>query len=191
VSSETRPVERLRLTPLLTAAAVMQLAAIVLYAVNATHQQFSPFWGWLPAISITFLTAFSCWHAARTAGLAPVPARLWRSITLVLVLVGLGTIGDARQSVVDPLRITQQQHDLPTSICYAASVGVLLWTLLRLPTAVPNRRFFLDALTIGVTAGVFAWYFTTVAVADGDARRTTVPMLMMAVLGLIVALALA
>ncbi len=191
VPSETRPVERLRPTPLLTAAALMQTAAIVLYAVNATHRQISPFWGWLPAICITFLTAFACWHAARTDGLAPVPARLWRSITLVLVLVGLGTAGDARQSVLDPLRVTQQQHDLPTSICYTASIGVLLWTLLRLPAAVPNRRFFLDALTIGVTASVFAWYFTSVAIADGDARRTTVPTLMLAVLGLIVALALA
>ena len=84
----------------------MQAAALVLWAVNAMHQQFSPFWGWLPAIFITFLTAFACWHAARTAGLAPVPARLWRSISVVLILVALGAIGDARQSTVDPLRVT-------------------------------------------------------------------------------------
>ena len=117
----------------------------------------------------------------------------WRSIGWALVLVGLGGIGDARLTAIDPARVSQQQHDLATSIVYAAAIAVLLWALLRLPVTGrrgTGTRFLLDALTISVTVGVFAWYFTVRALNAGDGQRTTVPMLMLAVLGLIVALAM-
>ncbi|MCY1142109.1 bifunctional diguanylate cyclase/phosphodiesterase [Actinoplanes sp. Pm04-4] len=188
-----RPVARLRPTPLLATAVLMQVTAIVLYAVNATQPRFSPAWGWLPGIVMMVVTAIACWQTAGTAGLDRVAARLWRSIAWCSALVALGSIGDARQSLLDPERVSQQQHDLPTSIAYAAAVIIVIWALLRLPLG-GNRstttRFVLDALTIGVTVTVFAWYFTVRALSSGDAQRTTVPMMMLAVLGLIVALAL-
>jgi diguanylate cyclase (GGDEF)-like protein len=195
VTSDQRPVERLRPTPLLVTAMVMQLAAIALFAVNASHQLIGVVWGWLPGIVITGLSGVACRHAADAPGLDVVAARLWRSIGLVSILVGLGTVGDARQSVVHPERVTQQQHDLPTSLCYALALGVLLWALLRLPIGMRGQRerttrFVLDAVTISITVGVFAWYFATRAIDAGSGHRTTVPMIMLAVLGLIVALAL-
>ncbi|MBL7254419.1 putative bifunctional diguanylate cyclase/phosphodiesterase [Paractinoplanes lichenicola] len=187
-----RPVARLRLTPLLAAGAVMQLAAIVLYAVNSAHQRFSPAWGWLPGIALTLVTVVACWQTARTPGLDRVAARLWRSIGATAFFVALGNIGDARQSVLDPARATQQQHDTPTAICYAIAIGLVIWTLMRLPLdrRGTTARFLLDALTITVTVGVFAWYFTTRAITSGSSQHTTVPTLMLAVLGLIVALAM-
>ena len=153
-----RQVGRLRPTPLLATAAVMQVAAIVLYAVNLPAQRLSPAWGFVPAAVVALLTAVACRQTARAPGLGPVPARLWRSIGWVCLLAGLGTIGDARQSVTHPERVTQQQHDLATSICYVLAVVVLLWALLRLPIGRrgATTRFVLDALTISVTVGVFA-----------------------------------
>ncbi|MGX6608384.1 putative bifunctional diguanylate cyclase/phosphodiesterase [Micromonosporaceae bacterium Da 78-11] len=193
MTSVVRQVERLRPTPLLVTAAIMQILAIILYAVNAEHQRISLIWGWLPAIVISALTVLATRHAASTSGLPPTAARLWRSIGWVALLTGLGTVGDARQSLVDPLRVTQQQHDVPTSICYVLTMGVLLWALLRLPVGRQRQRtfrFVLDALTVTVTVGIFSWYFAMRTLADGDGRRTTVPMIMLAVLGFIVALAL-
>jgi diguanylate cyclase (GGDEF)-like protein len=175
-----------RLTPPLVLAAMMQVTAVALFAANP-----GPVWAWLPAVVQTALTALACRRTAGTPGLDPVAARLWRSICLVCVLLALGTVGDARQSVIDPARVTQQQHDLPTSICYALTVAVLLWSLLRLPTPRGRTtRFALDALTVAVTVTVFAWYFVERSIVSGTGRTTTVPMLMLAVLGLIVALAL-
>ncbi|MCO8273071.1 bifunctional diguanylate cyclase/phosphodiesterase [Actinoplanes sp. TRM 88003] len=188
-----RSVARLRLTPLLATAVLMQVTAIVLYAVNLAQPPFGPAWGWLPGIVLMGVTAVACWQTAGTPGLDRVAVRLWRSIAICAALVGLGTIGDARQSLVDPERVNQQQHDLPTSICYAIAVVIVIWALLRLPLG-GNRstttRFVLDAITIGVTVSVFGWYFTVRAMNAGDGQRTTVPMMMLAVLGLIVALAL-
>ncbi|WP_250006969.1 bifunctional diguanylate cyclase/phosphodiesterase [Actinoplanes sp. M2I2] len=184
---------RLHLTPLLALGAFLQVTAMVLYAVNASEPRFSPVWGWVPGIALTGVTAVACWQTAGTPGLDRVAARLWRSISWCAALVALGNAGDARQSLIDPERVTQQQHDLPTTICYVLAVGIVVWALLRLPLG-GNRstttRFMLDALTIGVTVSIFAWYFTVRAIDGGDAQRTTVPMLMLAVLGLIVALAM-
>jgi len=121
----------------------------------------------------------------------PVAARLWRTISLATLLIAAGTMGDARMSVVEPERITQQQHDVPSSVCYALAIGLILWGMLRLPIRRTGRfRFALDTLTLTATVGVFAWYFTMRAVDAGDARRTTLPTLTLAVLGLIVSLAL-
>ena len=184
---------RLRPTPLLAVSAVMLLLAIVLYAVNAAEPRISPVWGWLPTTVVTALTAFACRQTARAPGMDRVAARLWRSIGWSLLLVAAGNAGDARQSLTDPVGVAQQQHDLPASICYVVAIAVLLWALLRLPIdrrATTTARFVLDALTIGVTVSVFAWFFTVRALGAGAGQRTTVPMLMLAVLGLIVALAL-
>ncbi|MGK5677964.1 putative bifunctional diguanylate cyclase/phosphodiesterase [Actinoplanes sp. URMC 104] len=183
---------RLRPAPLLAAGAVMQVTAIVLYAVNVLHPSFSPVWNWMPGIVLTTVTTIACWQTSRTPGLDRVAARLWRSIAATSLLLVLGTIGDARQSAIDPARVTQQQHDLPTSICYAAAMALVLWALLRLPLdrQGTTTRFLLDALTVGITVSVFGWYFTVRAIEAGSGQRTTVPTLMLAVLGLIVALAI-
>jgi diguanylate cyclase (GGDEF)-like protein len=195
MTDDDRPVERLRPTPLLVTAGVMQVLAVALFAINASRPHIGVLWGWLPGIAISVLTAIACKYAAGSPGMDAVPARLWRSIGWVCFLVGLGTLGDARESIVAPLRVTQQQHDVPTSICFALAMAVLLWALMRLPVGGAGQdgrtsRFVLDACTIAVTVGVFAWYFTVRAFAAGNGNRTTVPMLMMAVLGLVVALAL-
>jgi diguanylate cyclase (GGDEF)-like protein len=193
MTSDDRAVERLRPTPLLITAAVMQVIAIALFAINAHDLRMSVLWGWAPGIVITGLTAFAAYRAA--AGLEPVAARLWRSIGWVALLTGLGTVGDAHASLKHPLQVTQQQHDLPTSICYLLTMAVLLWALLRLPVGRQRQRertfrFALDALTISVTVGVFSWYFAQRAIVNGQGHRTTVPTILLAVLGLIVALSL-
>ncbi len=181
---------RLRPTPLLVTGAVLQVLAIVLYAINAAHQHFGPAWGWLPGVFISIVTAITCVQTARTPGLDKVAARLWRSIAWCAGLVALGTAGDARLSMIDPPRVTEQQHDLPTSLCYGGAIAIILWAMLRLPVGRNGTitRFVIDAVTIGVTVSVFAWYFMTQAADAGNAHRTTVPTLMLAVLGLIVLL---
>jgi diguanylate cyclase (GGDEF)-like protein len=198
MTRETRPVDRLRPTPLLVTAAAMQAVALVLFAVSVRFRSFPVIWGWLPVVVIAGLTTVACHRAAGAAGIGPVARRLWRSVRLVNVLVAVGTAGDARQAVTHPLRISQQQHDVPTSVCYLLGMTVLLWTLLRLPIDRSGRdarrqritRFMLDAVVIGITVGLFAWYFTMRSITAGTGHRTTFPMLLLAVLSLIVGLSL-
>ncbi|HEX9999443.1 MAG TPA: hypothetical protein VGB74_03230, partial [Actinoplanes sp.] len=194
MSSENRAVDRLRPTPLLVIALVMQTAAIVLYAVNASHLRIGVIWGWLPTVVVAGLAAIAARQAAAAAEAGSAAARLWRTVTVVAFLTGLGTAGDARQSVLHPERMIQQDHDALSSACYALALGVLCWTLLRMPgrrTGRPQRstRLLLDALTLGITVGVFAWYFMSRAIHAGDGGRVTIPMIMLVTIGLIVALA--
>ncbi|MBM2621493.1 bifunctional diguanylate cyclase/phosphodiesterase [Actinoplanes sp. LDG1-06] len=187
-----RSVARLRPTPLLVPGVVMVLSAIVLYAVNASQQRFNPAFVWIPAILISGVTVVSCWQTARFSQPDRAVARLWRSVAWCGLFVALGNLGDLRMSLVAPERVPLQQHDIVSSILYAGAVVVIIWALLRLPLGRQgaSARFILDALTICVTAGVFAWFFMIRSIGAGEAQRTTVPMLMLAVLGLIVALAM-
>src|ERR1700760_3047103 len=116
MTSEVRAVARWRPTPLLMTAVAMQVAAVAFYGLKAVEPHVSPVWGWLPGIVITVLTAISCRHAAATPRLDAVSARLLRSIGTVAILVGLGTAGDARESITAPARVTLQQHDPITSL---------------------------------------------------------------------------
>ena len=69
---------------------------------------------------------------------------------------------------------------------------VLLWALLRLPIGKRDRvgRFVLDAATVSITTGIFAWYFTVGTFGGWEkAGANAVPMLLLASLGLIGSLA--
>ncbi|MBU2666553.1 EAL domain-containing protein [Actinoplanes bogorensis] len=190
--TEERPTTRLRLTPLLAAGAVLQVMAILLYAGNSSLQLFSPVWNWLPGIVMSAVAAVTCWRTAGVVASNRAVRRLWRSVALTAGLVAFGVVGDARVTAVAPDLIPRQQHDLFSSVCYALAIAVIIWALLRLPLERQGTsvRFVLDALTIAVTVGVFAWYFMARSAAEGDSQRTTVPMLLLAVLGLLVALAM-
>ena len=194
MSEEQPGVARLRPTLLLAAVTTMVLVAAALYAINAVEQRFSLLWCWLPGVFAAGVSAVASYRAARTSGLNPAAARLWRSFVLICVLVGLATLGDARQSVVDPARAALQQHDLPTSICLGIALCALIVALLRMPTDRRGRRertirYLLDSLTVGATLAVFTWYFATSA-GSPSARWAVTPALGVTAIAMLVAVAL-
>jgi diguanylate cyclase (GGDEF)-like protein len=194
MAGDVRQMERLRATPLLVAACGVQLVAIALFLANISEQHTPAALGWLPDLLAQALACLACWRAGAAPGLERVPQRLWRQLALVCALVTLATVGDARQAAVKPLQADQLQHDKPTSALYLLAMVVLLWALLRLPVSERGQRermfqFLLDAATVSITVSLFAWYFTA---RDGpwDAPGAhTVPMIMLAALGLIGSLA--
>jgi diguanylate cyclase (GGDEF)-like protein len=192
MTGDERRAERLRPTPMLVTAVVMQVAAIVLFAVNLTEQRTGVLWGWLPAIAVTAAAGVNSWRTASATGLGRPDGRVWRQLSVVYALAACGLAGDTRQMIAHPDRSDQQQHDAATSGFYVLAVVVLLWALLRLPTAHPdgNRqmfRFLLDAATVSVTIGIFGWY--SASGSGGWGRDDAVPLIVLAVLGLFGSLA--
>ena len=199
MAGDGRQVERLRATPMLVTATAVVLAALALFLVNMAEQVTDAVWGWMPAMLGTAAAGLVCWQAAAAPGLDRVGRRLWRQLALVCVLVVLGVAADARQTVLDPAWTVEQKHDGIAAGAYTLAMLVLLWALLRLPMGSDGSdgggrqmsRFVLDAATVTVTMGIFAWYFAVrsgageLATGGGD----TVPMVMLASLGLIGSLA--
>jgi diguanylate cyclase (GGDEF)-like protein len=195
MAAEARQLERLRATPVLVAACVAQLAAVAVFLVNVAEQQTTPLLGWCIVMIATVVGGRSCWQASGEPGVDRVSRRLWRQLALVCALVVVGSAGDARQSVVNPARMDQKQHDPITSAVYVLALVTLLWALLRLPVGMRGQkerrfRFVLDAVTVSITVGIFAMYFAMrMARSWATSSSTIVPMIMLALLGLIGSLA--
>ena len=194
--SDDGRMRRLRATPLILACGVAQVVTIVLFLLNAAEQHTPILLGWLPVMAATALAGLASWQAASTAGIDPVARRLWRAFAAVCALIMIATAGDARAAVLQPSVPERDRHDPFTSGVYLVAMLVLVWALLRLPFGEERRRaralrFVLDALTISITAGTFAWYFG-IRTADrpGAANADTFPMITLGVLGLLGALAL-
>jgi hypothetical protein len=184
-------VQRLRATPVLVAACVTQLIATALFLVNAVQQHTPMLLGWLPVLAATIIAALACRQASDAAGLHPITRRLWRQLASVCVLVALGTVGDMHTMHLHP-EAERPQADLVTSALYVLAMLMLLWALLRLPIGDHGRRdqmlrFALDAATVAITAGTFAWYFVARSLRDTAGNPT--PTIVLALLGLVASLA--
>jgi diguanylate cyclase (GGDEF)-like protein len=185
-------VQRLRATPVLIAACAVQLAAVALFLLNAAEQRTPIVLGWLADIAGIAVAAWACRQAAAAPGLRPVTRRLWRQLAVVCVLVIFGTVGDTRQAMAHPTWVDQKQHDPLTAAIYVLAMLVLLWALLRLPIDTRGQRdrmlrFALDAATVSVTVGIFAWRVTAGRI--GGSTADAVPMIVLALLGLVASLA--
>jgi diguanylate cyclase (GGDEF)-like protein len=185
-------VRRLHATATLIAACAVQLAAVALFLVNADVQRLPIVVSWLPEIAGTAVAAAACLQASAAPGLQAVTRRLWRQVAVVCGLVVIGTLGDTRQAMAHPALADQKRHDPLSAAIYVLAMLVLLWALLRLP--IGNRgqrdrmlRFALDAATVSITVGIFAWYLT--AHRAETAGTDGAPTIVLALLGLVASLA--
>ena len=163
MTHDVRRVERLRATPLLVASVAAQVTGLALFLANVTEQRVPPFVCWLPALIGTLLAAIGCWRTATEPALGRVSTRLWRQLTVVVLLVAAGLVGDARQAFAEPAGFDGLEPNSWSDVFYALAMVVLLWALLRLPIGNGNEkervaRFVLDALTVGITMGIVGWY---------------------------------
>ncbi len=194
MTAEAPPIERLRATAILVTASIVQLAGTAVFLINTPAQNIPPFLGWLFAMASTGVAAVACWQTASTPGLSPVARRLWRQVSVVagLVMVALG--GDAHHAYLDP-QDSGADHDVLSTVLYVLSMVVLLYALLSLPVGRRGEkervgRFLLDAATVGITTGIFAWYLTMRAYGSwSGAGENAGPMMVLAFLGLIGSLA--
>ncbi len=194
MTAEAPPIERLRATPILVTASVVQLVGTALFLINAPAEHLPPFLGWLSAMASTGVAAVACWQSASTPGLNPVAKRLWRQVSVVAALVMVALGGDAHHAYVDP-PMSGSDHDVPTTALYVLSMVVLLYALLSLPVGRRGEkdgisRFLLDSATVGITTGIFAWYLTMRAYGSWrGAGENAVPMMVLAFVGMIGSLA--
>ncbi|MEV6636152.1 EAL domain-containing protein [Actinoplanes sp. NPDC051470] len=182
--------ERLRPTPLLVVMTGLLVVASALFLASSLVPAVPPWINWLPIALSCILLARVAWRTARLDGMDRVARRLWRDLTVVPLLVMVGIAGDLRRALIDPT-FDGVTHDTPTNVAYGLSILSLIWMLLRLPTGQRREvnhtaRFALDAATVGVTTGIFAWYaivqaFGSVGAAAGP---NVVPMVVLAALGL-------
>jgi len=196
-TGDERQVERLRPTPMLVTAVAVLAVSIAVFAANVTARQSPAVWGWVPGMAGFGAAAWACRRAAVAPGLNEVTRRVWRSLAIVCVLIMFGAAGDARFAVLHPGRL-DQRHDVPTSICYLLAMLVLLWALLRVPMARragQDRivvRFLLDAATMSITVGIFAWYLNVEVVnATTTDGPPVAPLVLLTALGLVGSLAFA
>ena len=187
---------RPRATPLLFVSAATQLCAIVLFLANVARQHTPAVLGWLPVVVATAAAAVACWRAAATAGPDPVVRRLWHTFGVVCALVTAGAAGDVRAALAVRDAPVPGRNDPLAAGLYILAMLVLLAALLRLPFGGERRReriwrFALDAATVAITVGIFAWYFghrrgSPPGAVDADAF----PLITLVTLGLLGSLAL-
>ncbi|GAB1641833.1 putative bifunctional diguanylate cyclase/phosphodiesterase [Krasilnikovia sp. MM14-A1259] len=184
-----RQVERLRPTPALVTAVAVVVVGVVLFLGNLAGSWTPLFWNWVPSAAAAAAAAVACWRTATEPKLDTVCRRFWRLQMLVATLIGLGALGDIRHTAAHP-HGSGAQHDLPTALLYCLAMGVLLWSMLGLPVVRHERkerllRFSVDALTVTVTVGLFAWYLTRHAVSASLAGQDALPVIVLATLGLV------
>jgi diguanylate cyclase (GGDEF)-like protein len=195
MTGEAPQVERLRATPALVTAALVQIAGVVVFLANVSTQTVPPVFGWVMSMLSSGVAAVACWRAGGTPGVSRIGRRLWREFAVVATLVVVALGGDARRALIDPRGYADRDHDVVTTVLYLLAMVVLLVALLRLPVGKRDEkerigRFVLDAATVGITTGIFTWYLTLRAFGGWNgAGHNALPMVILAFLGLIGSLA--
>src|ERR1700733_8334061 len=121
MTAEAPPIERLRATPILVTASLVQLAGTAVFLINVPAQNIPPFLGWLSAMASTGVASVACWRSASTPGLSPVARRLSRQVSVVAALVMVALGGDAHHAYVDPLQ-SGSDHDMVSTVLYVLSM---------------------------------------------------------------------
>ena len=160
----------LRRDPVMVAAGLGTLLAVVLLFALAGHAdgQVRVFWWFQPPLDI--LLAYSSWRVSRVATGAV--RRFWR----VLAVAGsLFTVGDTWQAVSTLTRPTDGSTagGAVQSVCFAVGVVLLIGAMMVHPHPGRSGRerlaFWLDSATVLVGGAVVAWCFAVGPEADRTA----------------------
>ncbi|WP_246613461.1 putative bifunctional diguanylate cyclase/phosphodiesterase [Paractinoplanes bogorensis] len=146
----------------------LALSGGLLLLVNAAwlliglHHEWSyPILGWLPLPASAALGAYASWKVSRSPGLDRGTRRFWWHLTLASGLYVVGTISNTVDAVAGE---PTQRIGLITTLWYLATMGVVIWALLRLPSWQRTRgdwvRFLLDSCVVLVAGGAFVWQFS-------------------------------
>jgi diguanylate cyclase (GGDEF)-like protein len=121
-----------------------------------------PVIGWAAVAAAALVAAAVAWRTAGAPGLAAPTRRFWRSMAATAGLVAVAVVAQARDALTGPV-VPSQRLGAVTVGCYAATVVVVLWAVLRLPgprslPAARHRRFWTDTVIVLATTGLYAWY---------------------------------
>ena len=191
MAEPVRQVAPLRATPVLAAAAILQVVSAAMVLTNATAERIPPGLLWLTTTMSCAVGAWGNWRTGAVAGLDAPLRRFWRQLGLTCVIATVSLADNTRRAFADP-GFDGKATDL-LSVALAALTGLMLfWTLLSVPAdrSGDRSRFLrlaLDASIVGITVAVCARYLTL----DGGAAAglDAVPTLIMSGMGLIGALA--
>ncbi|HEX8627573.1 MAG TPA: bifunctional diguanylate cyclase/phosphodiesterase [Catenuloplanes sp.] len=191
-----QPATPVRATPLLIASVSFALGAVGWMTASWLSPSAPPPAAWALVLLSAALAASACWRTAGAPGVAGAARQFWRRFAVACLLITVATAFNAHDAVAGPGAPTQRTG--PEAMAsYLAGVVLVLWALLRLPSAIGQRpgrwlRFLLDTGTIMITAGLFAWFFSLRHVDEWTASvGSVIPLVVVMLLGFASVLAFA
>ncbi|WP_236028985.1 putative bifunctional diguanylate cyclase/phosphodiesterase [Paractinoplanes lichenicola] len=153
---------RLHRNALGVAGSALVLAGAAWLAVGLVHEWAYPILGWLLLPVSAGVASYAAWGVSRSAVLDPGTRRFWRHMALASALYVGGTISNTVDAVGGPE--PSQRVGTLTMSWYLATMGVVIWALLRLPAWQRTRgdwvRFLLDSCVVLVAGAAFVWQFS-------------------------------
>ncbi|WP_436528034.1 putative bifunctional diguanylate cyclase/phosphodiesterase [Actinoplanes sp. HUAS TT8] len=175
----------------LPSAVALGLLAFVMvwFLIGLGHAWSHPIVGWLPLPVIAGIFVRECFRLSRAEGLDKDTRRFWGRIGLSSVVLLLAVVSNMDDALGGPE--LSQSFSTRTEVLLGLVVGIVLWSLLRLPAWQRSGsdwlRFALDTAIVLITGGVLAWHFWL-----GRAEFTNSPTgTPVSVLGIIVAATIA
>jgi diguanylate cyclase (GGDEF)-like protein len=152
----------LRRHALVSGGVLVLLAGMAWLLLGLVQEPAHPVLGWLPLPFGALLAAHACSQTARSATLDEGTRRFWRHLATASVLYAVAIVAN----IVDAVggAAPSQRIGTVTLACYLLVLGMIIWSLLRLPSWQRTRadwiRFGLDACVVLVTSGTFVWHFS-------------------------------
>ncbi|MET0423209.1 MAG: GGDEF domain-containing protein [Actinoplanes sp.] len=139
---------------------VLTLLGLVWFAANARGETGPGWLGWVFAPLVIGVNQAQLVRLTRNPAMSAEGRRFWRHLALAQVVIVLGTLVTAWDTLADPSAVTLAG---PANALFGGAILVVLWALLRLPARDPIRgtavvRFGLDAAVVVLTVGLFGWY---------------------------------
>jgi diguanylate cyclase len=139
---------------------VLTLLGLVWFAANARGESGPGWLGWVSAPLVILVNQAQLLRLTRNPAVSAEGRRFWRHLSLAQVVIVLGTLVTAWDTLADPATVTLAG---PANALFGCAILVVLWALLRLPARDPIRgtavvRFGLDAAVVVLTVGLFGWY---------------------------------
>ena len=162
--------------PVLRALVALAAVALVVFASGWGGVEARVVLFWIIQVGLDVIFFLGSLRLVRLLALPPPIRRFWR---LVAVSGFFFTAADTLQTVVATRSrgTTAVDPGIVQTLVVLAGVGCTVWAMLRHPIQAEGRarlRWWLDAATVMVGAGVFAWYFSVSQSGHRDAADLAV-----------------
>jgi diguanylate cyclase (GGDEF)-like protein len=149
--------------------------------------------GWLPGALSMLAVTWYFYQASRSPGLPAAGRRFWRRLYIATLLIAPATGPFTAANVSGPQQTTGPIFYVAVGLLVAA-LSLVLWSLLRLPSARRGGagwlRLGMDSATVLIGASTFLWHFVLQPrIRSGSGPATVLGLLVMCLICLLAVLA--
>ncbi|GIF10123.1 putative bifunctional diguanylate cyclase/phosphodiesterase [Actinoplanes teichomyceticus] len=155
---------RRRIRPLsraVTGSLAIAVVAVVVFAWNVPTPREPLFLLWVAPCTSVIIPFVVSRQVARMPDLPPATRRFWRTVATCLLMAGAGVLAHGYDSL--SAGAAGRHMSIVTVSLYGATMGLLLWSLIRLPMGASGRgdvlRIALDAGTVLIAGAAFLWHY--------------------------------